>query len=428
MAPGQINFPDSLDTRDTLLRLGIDTETTLRQPFGTTDGRIVIDSTSRVSKPTGVLEVGNELVTYDNVDGNVLSVVEHGAFVGSGGYQAYPHADGDKVVQRMLPIHHQVHSDAIIAIEEYAFGLNDAITALAASLSSLTLPHTSITDWDEAVQDTIGAAFVDSTSIDFTYTDGSNQLTAAVKYGGTGSAATAARSDHTQAASTITDFTEAAQDVIGAFFADTSTIDVTYDDAGNAMSAAVIPAAVGMTGEIRLWSLSTAPSGWALCDGAEVLRSSTLGALLVADGMRWGTGNGTTTVNLPNLKGKVPVGRDAAQTEFDTLGETGGEKTHLLTDEESGVPQHTHGVSIQSGGQSQSHYHSEQYPLRSGSVLTGNGNRADITAAGTTTGAADRDHSHLVSGNTLQNAIDDNAEVAHNNLQPYLVVNYIIKL
>ena len=44
-------------------------------------------------------------------------------------------------------------------------------------------------------------------------------------------------------------------------------------------------------------------------------------------GTTYGVGDGSTTFNLPNLKGKVPFGRDAGQTEFDTLGETGGAKS-----------------------------------------------------------------------------------------------------
>lgn len=108
---------------------------------------------------------------------------------------------------------------------------------------------------DEDARDAIGAALTDSTSIDFTVDDGANTITAAVIYGGSGgdngTAATAARSDHahsatyaalshTHTASNVTDFTEAAQDVVGALVADSSTIDATYNDAGNAFSLAVI--------------------------------------------------------------------------------------------------------------------------------------------------------------------------------------------
>lgn len=63
--------------------------------------------------------------------------------------------------------------------------------------------HTSsaITDFSEAAQDAVGTILVDSTSVDFTYTDATPSITAAVKYAGTGAAATAARSDHTHSLS-----------------------------------------------------------------------------------------------------------------------------------------------------------------------------------------------------------------------------------
>ena len=52
------------------------------------------------------------------------------------------------------------------------------------------------------------------------------------------------------------------------------------------------------------------------------MNRTTYANLFAAIGTTYGAGNGTTTFTLPNLKGKVPVGRDSAQTEFDTLGET----------------------------------------------------------------------------------------------------------
>lgn len=83
-------------------------------------------------------------------------------------------------------------------------------------------------------------------------------------------------------------------------------------------------------GTISLWAHETPPLNWLLCDGAAVSRT-TYASLFAAIGTRYGAGNGTTTFNVPNLKGRVPVGLDTAQTEFDNLSETGGSKTHTLT-------------------------------------------------------------------------------------------------
>lgn len=111
----------------------------------------------------------------------------------------------------------------------------------------LEFDHTVVNQYtNEDAQDAVGAMLVDSTSIDFTYTDATPALTASVIYGGSGgnngTAATAARSDHahsgvyaaashTHAASDVTDFTEAAQDAVGAMVADTATVNATYTDA-----------------------------------------------------------------------------------------------------------------------------------------------------------------------------------------------------
>lgn len=107
----------------------------------------------------------------------------------------------------------------------------------------------------EDAQDAVGSILTDSNSIDFTYNDAGNTITAVAKYGGSsgnfGTADTLARSDHvhtgvyaaashTHTASDVTDFTEATQDVIGALLVDSSTIDFTYNDAGNAETVAVI--------------------------------------------------------------------------------------------------------------------------------------------------------------------------------------------
>jgi len=81
-----------------------------------------------------------------------------------------------------------------------------------------------------------------------------------------------------------------------------------------------------ISGEMLLWPGSAAPTGWLMCDGSAVSRA-TYAALFAVVGTTYGAGDGSTTFNVPNLKGRVAVGKDAAQAEFDVLGETGGTKT-----------------------------------------------------------------------------------------------------
>jgi microcystin-dependent protein len=139
------------------------------------------------------------------------------------------------------------------------------------------------------------------------------------------------------------------------------------------------------------WPTSTAPSGWLLCDGAAVSRT-TYSALFAVIGTTYGVGDNSTTFNLPNMKGRIPVGYDSGQTEFDALGETGGSKTHTLSTSE--MPSHSHTVTARSGNDAVS-----------GGYSVAKTSDVDTTMTSSSVGG----------GN------------AHNNLQPYLVLNYIIK-
>jgi microcystin-dependent protein len=144
-------------------------------------------------------------------------------------------------------------------------------------------------------------------------------------------------------------------------------------------------------GVISQWggSAASVPTGWKLCDGTAYSRTVTYNTLFDAIGTTYGSGDGSTTFNVPNLKGRIPVGLDSTQSEFDTLGETGGAKTHTLITAE--IPSHSHS-SLQLGNAGGS----------TGIPVTG------TVTTDTTTGPA-------------------GGGGAHNNLQPYIVVNYIIK-
>lgn len=149
-------------------------------------------------------------------------------------------------------------------------------------------------------------------------------------------------------------------------------------------------------GIIQQFAGDVLPTGWLWCDGAAISRT-TYAQLFVVIASKYGAGNGTTTFNVPNIQGRVPVGRDAGQTEFDVLGETGGEKTHLLTTAE--MPNHVHAQFV------------------TASVTPGAGVRTDYTA--------DAASSSFPQGVNTGGAGGDQA---HNNLQPYIVLNYIIKI
>ena len=64
---------------------------------------------------------------------------------------------------------------------------------------------------------------------------------------------------------------------------------------------------------------SSAPAGWLLCDGSAVSRT-TYAALFATVGTTWGAGDGSTTFNIPNMLGRVPVGAGAAGSYAQTVG------------------------------------------------------------------------------------------------------------
>lgn len=96
-------------------------------------------------------------------------------------------------------------------------------------------------------------------------------------------------------------------------------------------------------------SQNNVPSNWKICDGSAVSRT-TYADLFNVIGTSYGAGDGSTTFNLPNKKGRISVGLDSSQTEFNTIGKKGGEKTHQLKVEE--LPSHAHTVkgTVGSGG------------------------------------------------------------------------------
>jgi len=174
-------------------------------------------------------------------------------------------------------------------------------------------------------------------------------------------------------------------------------------------------------GMIMPFAGSVVPDGWLLCDGSAVSRTQ-YARLFQVIGTTYGAGDGSTTFNLPNLKGRVPVGLDTAQSEFDTLGKTGGVKSVTLT--VSQMPAHDHYTVIYTttdGNHSHSYSNANWYEV---SYLSGSQSYTFCSSAGSYySTSTSLNHSHTVSGTTTNTG----GGQAHNNLQPYLVVNFIIK-
>jgi microcystin-dependent protein len=95
-------------------------------------------------------------------------------------------------------------------------------------------------------------------------------------------------------------------------------------------------------GQISLFSFNFAPKGWALCNG-QTMAINQNQALFSLLGTTFG-GNGTTSFQLPNLQGRVPVGSGTTAGTTFILGQTGGEDAHTLTPAE--MPIHTHLMNV----------------------------------------------------------------------------------
>lgn len=173
-------------------------------------------------------------------------------------------------------------------------------------------------------------------------------------------------------------------------------------DAATKAYADSIPQAVMPPGALVPFGGPTTPTGWLLCNGAAVSRS-TYADLFAAIGTVHGAGNGTTTFNVPDMRGKFPIGVAASGT-ASALGQIGGTIDHTHTG-----PSHTHaGPSHTHLGPSHSHaadlVTDGKTPATTGAVKTGSGGAGHTFEA---TGGDPEAHNHgtaihfhTASGNT----------------------------
>lgn len=179
-------------------------------------------------------------------------------------------------------------------------------------------------------------------------------------------------------------------------------------------------------GDLKATARATAPTGWLLCDGAAVSRT-TYAHLFSAIGTAYGAGNGSTTFNVPDLRGRVPVGVDGAAGRLasnDALGNSSGAELVTLTGAQSGV----NGNGVTTNNTSSIDHQHAPPPGYTGYLLTSVGNDPYANAAdngssnpSTNTGGADRSLDHV------HNLTSRAADTAHTNMPPYQVVQWLVK-
>lgn len=160
----------------------------------------------------------------------------------------------------------------------------------------------------------------------------------------------------------------------------------------------------GEPGDIKFIGHAAIPSGWLACDGAAVSRA-TYGNLFSKVGTTWGAGDGSTTFNLPDMRGRSPIGSGTGGgLSARSVGQVGGAEVHAL-----------------SSGEMPSHDHRQRQSI--------NANGFEDAWVGNTTGGSSRAMTTGSSGfqSTAVFVAASGGSGAHNNMQPYAVCNFVIK-
>lgn len=167
------------------------------------------------------------------------------------------------------------------------------------------------------------------------------------------------------------------------------------------------------TGALLAFAGTSAPSGYLLCDGTAVSRT-TYSTLFGVIGTSFGVGDGSTTFNLPDLRGRVPVGLDnlggssanrVVDAQGDALGGSLGTETHTLTEDE--IPAHAHTERLSPGDLE---------------IYRWNG------SSGSVPGFHDNNTTNTINtGAGPLTTADTGGGTAHENMQPSLFIGYIIR-
>jgi microcystin-dependent protein len=157
-------------------------------------------------------------------------------------------------------------------------------------------------------------------------------------------------------------------------------------------------------GELRIWSFNFAPKNWAMCNG-QTMPINQFQALFSLLGTFYG-GNGTTTFQLPDLRGRIPLhfGAQPGESQL-TVGQQLGEENHTVTLAET--PAHAHLLQATAGAGTTT--------LPAGNVLAATTDSSYATTLGSSP--------VTLAGATLTT---NGSSQPHSNQQPYLVLNIAI--
>jgi microcystin-dependent protein len=157
---------------------------------------------------------------------------------------------------------------------------------------------------------------------------------------------------------------------------------------------------IGIAGSILMWPTTSAPTGYLICDGSAVSRT-TYSTLYAVISTTFGVGDGSTTFNLPNYTNRMPYGT--------TIGATGGSADAV-------VVSHTHTATVTDPG----HFHNTNYNFAT--YAGGGSSGANNTFGSVNNPQTDTKTTGISVANSTTGVSGTNA-----NLPPYLGINFIIK-
>jgi microcystin-dependent protein len=166
---------------------------------------------------------------------------------------------------------------------------------------------------------------------------------------------------------------------------------LTYDSAQLLwINQQVIPA-----GSVQMFAGSTIPTGWLLCDGrSTAISRTTYAALFAAIGTTYGSGDGSTTFNLPDMRSRMPIGAGTGTGLTNrTLGVAGGGETKVINS--ANLPTHQHTID-------------HDHPAPGAGVFNTGTESADHTHSGST-GGVSANHLHAVGFNFIARAAGSSA-------------------
>jgi len=199
-------------------------------------------------------------------------------------------------------------------------------------------------------------------------------------------------------------------------------------DASNWQVIAETGSSADKAGTVKEFAGATVPQGYLLCDGSEYAEAIYV-TLFAAISTTWNTGGETVDFfRVPDRTGRTAVGKEASATRLTSagggvdggvLGDTGGGETHVLVEAE--LAAHTHGPGTLGTDDPGTHTHPST-KLAGGSL--GFQGSASLAESFTASGAGGA-HTHTVTTGATASAGSD---TAHANVQPTIVMNFMIKI